>query len=962
MALAKTDHIQSLRRQLQNSMVESESRRNFIPDISIVSILTLRTIKEIIPNLNCKPDELIGLAERIHHDGRKTFAILVLMGEEDYIVKFRDHNLLDDRLPLSKESAQAVAGDVGTNFTKRQWELLPVTFQARMWENHQEFGMEKILPFIDDPEPVGEGGFGEVVRIKILPSQQAFYPQDSDEVQVIRKRLKSTEVTRAFHNEKMLLRLLNQLQHPNIIRLLGSYTHRREHYFLFPCVDMDLKRFFQQGDRFGKFRWDFTFYSALRGLSNALSMAHALRLTHEPHGVDFQAIGYHHDIRPANVLVSQNTFLLADFGLGNLKPADAQSLTPLKSEQGDWLAPECMDENHVSRAIDVWAFGCLMTEVATYMRKGAAGVKVFSDRRLSERRPRWVDSMFYRQDGVVKGEVKEWLETLASDESDDHLLSSLVQLSLQALERDIQLRPKITDICDKLTLLSMRAHSVAVQQEFHKYLRLVLTPEVHNSTTTNNVWFLQERFRAWEHALTLNTTKPSADLLKTLHGIHDKSTNIMADLVYQLETRRKDKKVIDGSAMAAEDADALYDFESRIDQLVESLWDFLPPTLQRHAQDYWHQAIFCTDSQGDLDGVQQTLKSRYTVYDIADAMAKMRKIRLELLRPDSFESATDACTIAMGDIKFTSKDGQHALGLYKDSVPILVERMPHTPAWDAVDPEQRKLVVGLKAKSLSANPKPSGLRVMECIGAFEENGNRVGYGFVYRYPEGTGSAPTTLLQLLNEGETGRKARPLLGDKFYLAFALADFLKEFHTIGWLHENFTSHNVLFWKPPTAKEANGPAFTHDLRQPFVVGLQKSRPDGSFWQTDGPTSDPALQDYQHPEYANTGRYRQAFDYYGLGILLLEIGLWRPLRSWQSKFQRLDLTEVREELRKICKARLGAAMGVAYRDVTLRCMDGSLEAGIHGKGDVPSDRAAALRSFTETVVQPLEKLALASI
>jgi len=139
-------------------------------------------------------------------------------------------------------------------------------------------------------------------------------------VQVIRKKLRSKKVTRELENEKMILRLLNQLHHRNIVPLLGSYTHREEHYFLFPCIDMDLKRFFRQQNRFGKFQRDFTFYSALRGLSSALSNTHLLRLNQEAHGVDFEAIGYHHDIRPANILVNGRTFILADFGLVNLKP------------------------------------------------------------------------------------------------------------------------------------------------------------------------------------------------------------------------------------------------------------------------------------------------------------------------------------------------------------------------------------------------------------------------------------------------------------------------------------------------------------------------------------------------------------------------------------------------------------------------------------------------------------------
>ncbi|RYP38834.1 hypothetical protein DL768_010752 [Monosporascus sp. mg162] len=929
-----------------------------------VNIRSLRRqMQESVPELQCDPDERIGLAESIYREGKKTFAILILLVEEDYIVKFRQRSFLDDRLPLSNHDAQDVASDVGIRFANQQWELLSETFRAKMWESHHEFGMERILPFVGKPEQVGEGGFGEVVKVKILSSQQEFYPQGSNPVQVIRKRLKSKKITRELNNEKMFLRLLNQLQHPNIIRLLGSYTHREEHYFLFPCVDMDLKRFFEEQNRFGNFRWDFTFYSALRGLSNALSNVHLLRLNQEVHGVDFEAIGYHHDIRPANILVSQHTFLLADFGLGNLKPADAQSQTPFKPGVGDYLAPECGDEDQIfTRAIDVWAFGCLMAETATYMQKGSAGVKEFSNRRRSPaRRARWYDRMFYGHDGNAKDEVKEWLKLLADGKSDECLTSSLVALSLQALIGNPDLRPKITHFCERLTFLSMKAHSVAVQHEFTEYLQRNSTSEVRDRTTATNLWFYRERFRAWSHSLALGQTELSTNLRTTLNQIHNKSTNIMANLVHKLEFGKNEKIY---KSLTNEHADAQYAFENEIDQLVERLWGLLPATLQRHAQDYWHQAILCTENQGVLEDVHRKLKSRYTVYTITDAMAKMRKIRLKMLQPDSFEGAAEACIIALSDVKSTSNDGRHELGRYKDNVPILVERMRRTPAWDKVHPEQRKLVVGLKAKSLSVAPKPSSLKTLHCIGAFEEIGDNAGYGFVYRYPEGKESDPTTLLQRLVEGRKP-ETHPFLGDKFQLAFALADFLKEFHTIGWLHENFNSHNVLFWESPTNNDGSGLIISHELRQPYVVGLHKSRPDGSFWQTDGPGKN--FEDYQHPEYASAERYRQIFDYYSLGVVLLEIGFWRPLSSWQSKFRDLGLAEVRSELIRICRTRLGVKMGVTYRDVVLRCIDGSLEGGLEesgpdGKAHVLSDGAAALGRFTERVVQPLEKLAVASI
>jgi serine/threonine protein kinase len=772
---------------------------------------------------------------------------------------------------------------------------------------------------------------------------------------VIRKRLKSKEITRKLHNEKMFLRLLNQLRNPNIIRLLGSYTYQEEHYFLFPCIDMDLKHFLREQGRFGKFRSDLTFYSALRGLSDALANTHRLRLNQEAHGVDFEAIGYHHDIRPPNILVSRDTFLLADFGLGNLKSTDSHSDTPFKHGAGDYLAPECSDDEgqKFTRAVDVWAFGCLIAETATYMTRGASGVREFSDKRLTpSARARWVDSMFYGRDANVKPEVTAWLEELVDDTWQGTLISALVKLCLEVLTGDPQRRCKIEHVRDQLTFLSLRAHCIEAQVQFSRHMHPSPSSASRDQETANNIWFLQERFCAWGRALMLDATESTPELLPTLHPLHDKFTRVMTAIVDRLGGERK-RLIKRESAPTNDDIDEQYTFENEIDQLVESLWDDLTPELRKRAQDHWHQAILCNESKGFLDSVQQTLKSRYKVYDIADAMAKMRKIRLEVLQADSLEGAADTRSIALGDIEFSdNKSSRHALGCYKKDVPVLVERMRYSPGTKNIHPQQRKLVISLKAKSFSVSPKPESLHILECIGIFEEDRDETEYGLVYRSPEGSTGNPTTLLERLSEGQKREsRGHPLLGDKFRLAYALADFMKEFHTIGWLHESFNPNNVLFFDSDDG-----------LWRPYVVGLHKSRPDGSFWQTEGPSVDEDLQDYQHPEYANTGRYRQAFDYYSLGVVLLEIGLWRPLKSWQAKFRYLGMAEIRAELIKIGNARLGTKMGAVYRDVVIQCMDGSLAHVVGRKDDEFEDKAIVLGWFTQRVVEPLQRLAKAAI
>ncbi len=534
------------------------------------------------------------------------------------------------------------------------------------------------------------------------------------------------------------------------------------------------------------------------------------------------------------------------------------------------------------------------------------------------------------------------------------MITSLIELSLQTLTKDPHQRPTIAIIGERLALVSLKAHFVAVTERFSHHVGSNPASVAHDRPNTKNLWFLQERFRAWGMAFALEETKISSHSLGDLARLHDKSIESMTAIFHHLEKGAP----INGNA------DDQYMFETRIDQLVEILWDLLPSNLLGRAEDYWHQAILNTEDSEVLEAVHHALQSPYTVYNVADAITKMRKIRLDMLRPDSFRSAEKAHTIQSSDIEFFSKGNYHTFGLHQGKEPVLVEGIRYTSALEKMDPLQRDLVMDLKAKSLSVDPKPQGLRTLKCMGVLKGIGDKAEYGFVYRYPEGIESDPTTLLQQLVKAKNS-KDRPLLDDKFYLAFALADFLKEFHTIGWLHENFNSHNVLLFKPPG--EASDPLGSNELRRPYVVGLHKSRPDGSFWQTDGPSADVHLQDYQHPDYASIGRYRLPFDYYSLGIVLLEVGLWRPLSSLLSKSQRLTSVEIRSKLKERCQSELGAKMGGAYRDVVLRCIDGSLESDLSEVGLVVrderlGDRTAALARFTIEVVEPLEKLAKALI
>lgn len=162
--------------------------------------------------------------------------------------------------------------------------------------------------------------------------------------------------------------------------------------------------------------------------------------------MDIDTIGYYHDLGPADVLISQETFILADFELGKFKPIDIPSQTPWEDTDGDYLAQERVNgsfvEQNVGRAINIWAFGCLMIEVIIYMKRGAASLKEFRKLRLSGRSPGWVDSCFYDKDGSLNSVVLQWVDSLTHGLLHPGPVLILTNLARKALKRDTEDRPK----------------------------------------------------------------------------------------------------------------------------------------------------------------------------------------------------------------------------------------------------------------------------------------------------------------------------------------------------------------------------------------------------------------------------------------------------------------------------------------------------------------------------------------
>jgi hypothetical protein len=92
----------------------------------------------------------------------------------------------------------------------------------------------------------------------------------------------------------------------------------------------------------------------------------------------------------------------------------------------------------------------------------------------------------------------------------------------------------------------------------------------------------------------------------------------------------------------------------------------------------------------------------------------------------------------------------------------------------------------------------------------------------------------------------------------------------------------------------------------------------------TDKPAADPETDIYCHRLVLEGAvRYRRAFDIYSLGLILLEIGLWTPLKDIYKAKYAYETFKLR--LEQFHYPSLAFAAGRTYESVVRRCLDDGL-------------------------------------
>ncbi|VUC29225.1 unnamed protein product [Clonostachys rosea] len=229
--------------------------------------------------------------------------------------------------------------------------------------------------------------------------------------------------------------------------------------------------------------------------------------------------------------------------------------------------------------------------------------------------------------------------------------------------------------------------------------------------------------------------------------------------------------------------------------------------------------------------------------------------------------------------------------------------------------------------------------------------------------------------------------PPMGQRFALARTLATAVHHLHSVHWFHKSIRSDNIVAVLPVGKLLNPGNTFkkglselgdkakalqAREISQPgdplptfFLVGWDLSRPDHpselsetlSVSTAGFKSRRNAIEMYSYPgtnskqKSGKRSRYRAEYDFYSLGIILLEIGLWRSVSTIRASCS--DDSTFRVRLRSDYCDRLLSRMGVIYWRVVQRCINNDFLP--HETND-PDDSYALQAAFEKHVVSELEK------
>jgi serine/threonine protein kinase len=258
--------------------------------------------------------------------------------------------------------------------------------------------------------------------------------------------------------QRDVLRMVSELQSPNIITLLAFYDWRESFHYVFPHTRYNLKEILRDGKvpsgvppNNSPYIRDHWLWREMAGVSEALSLIHGNIPNPFPGNRD-RVAAFHFDMKPPNILVTEDGKLkIADFGHSSIRlvgPGE-QATAPWTFSDPIYMAPEVWHHSSetarrlshtpagepkqvlVLQNYDVWALACIMLEVLIFVKEGTIGLESFdSDREQAEPRVAFFDTNKRNVKDCVRRKATSVLQASGNDMTYDSYLHRVEGLLL----------------------------------------------------------------------------------------------------------------------------------------------------------------------------------------------------------------------------------------------------------------------------------------------------------------------------------------------------------------------------------------------------------------------------------------------------------------------------------------------------------------------------------------------------
>ena len=695
--------------------------------------------------------------------------------------------------------------------------------------------------------------------------------------------------------------------------MLGAYTYQGKSNLIFPLARGGDLADLLDNDRPPAFQADENILLGLWGLCSALDAVHHLSSENEM----LTRFGYHCDLKPHNILIHDAKFVLTGFHLSGVKSEGSQYRPPEGEEFGP--AEETHKKQVSSRPGNIWSLGCIIMEVLVWMKAGAAGLRDFRSNRTSIIGVFKVNT-FHLGPNKEAPAVKKYLMDLL-DKASTKSERLLVELIRQALQLDPKARPQAKELEWRMQFIVIDTISRQIDCLYAR-----MCPE--GSPLQASIERM--RFECWREACeSLYTCRESPSLY------YWKSPPFS---VFQstLESLRRVQDTLETFLLESQKPfPPAYQSPER--RFIDALMKFLPVGLRNDYDRRLESKLLGTAPQASRDFVGQT------------NIKQMKSLAtgLHISRPDLW--------IEPRRLKRREQVGIHChSGLFNDEIAGSIEVLLESNRYWGNHLEgsiRFELRAGLEAIARLLqqvkNDCANDFRALHCIGCLYDAAT-LSCGLVYSLPTRTGLDDPSISNLRSV-LTEQQMPFLLEQKFRLAYILAAAVLKFHQVGWLHKGISSKNVIFIYSVDS-------WLDAINDPYLLGFSNSQPITADPYLTWPYEmDDALIDSQHPEYLqNKGRirYRPEFDYYSLGILLLEIAYWKTIDNITTR-KPGSSKDVLNDLREKVVPEVGIRMGLTYQNVVDACL--SADFGVAGSDEANADGfSSVISSFAERVVKQL--------